>query len=86
MSNFRKAKVLLTAAYKNGDILRQDYQVPARIEIREIPSISKFKELSLRLVIATEDAEELLEGIALGTTSLTIEQMLSPLERATKAT
>jgi hypothetical protein len=83
MSDFRKARVILTAVYKNGDVLKQDHAVPARVSVLPIPGAGKFRELSLRMVVAPDISEELLEGICRGTVSLNIEQMLSPVERET---
>lgn len=81
MSDFRKAKVQLSAVYRNGTVLKQDYAVPARVNVLAIPGAEKFRELSLRLVVDSRDSEELLEGLARGTVNLSIEQMLSPIER-----
>lgn len=83
MSDFRKAKILLSAVYKNGDILNklQDQPVPARVAVYSIPGAEKFKELSLRLVVDCNSSEELLEGLCGGQVSLSIEQMPSPLDR-----
>lgn len=81
MSDFRKARVLLTAVYRNGAVLKQDHAVPARVSVQPIPGAGKFRELSLRLVVTPEISEELLEGICGGTASLSIEQMPSPVER-----
>lgn len=82
MSDFRKARVILTAVYRNGDVLKQDHAVPARVRILPIPGApDKFRELSLRLVVDSRDSEELLEGLCSGSVSLEIEQMLSPVER-----
>lgn len=85
MSDFRKNKVLLSAAYKNGTFLKQDYPVPARVSVEPIPGADKYKELNLRLVVDTADAEELLEGFTHGTVSLLAEQMLTPLDRDAKS-
>lgn len=85
MSNFRKVKVVLTAVYKNGDVLKHDFVVPARADVLPIPSVDKFKELSLRMVVDSDISEELLEGLCLGNISLDIEHMLSPAERESKS-
>lgn len=84
MSEFRKAKIVLTAAYKSGEILRQDVPAPARVEVRAIPDAPNFRELSIRMVVDSSISEELLEGLVLGSANLSIEQMLSPLEREAK--
>lgn len=81
-ADFRKVKVLLSAAYKDGTVLRQEYPVPVRASIEIIPGAAdKYRELNLRLVVDTADAEELLEGFTHGTASLSVEQMLTPLDR-----
>lgn len=82
-SSFRKTKVLLTAVYKNGEVLKQEQPVPARVSVLPIPGTEKFQELSLRMVIDPSISEELLEGLCRGSVSLEIEQMLSPVERET---
>lgn len=84
MSDFQKSKVQLTAVYKSGEILGslKEHDVPARVSVLSIPNApEKYKELSIRLVVSSNDAEELLEGLCSGQASLSIEQMLSPLER-----
>lgn len=84
-ADFRKSKVLLSAAYKNGAILKQDHPVPARVTIETIPGAAdKFRELNVRMVVDTPDAEELLEGFTHGMVSLSVEQMLSALDRESK--
>lgn len=85
MSNFRKAKIVLTAVYKNGNVLKQNLAVPARVDLLPIPGIDKFRELSVRMVVDTNISEELLEGITLGSVSLDIEHMLSSAERELKS-
>jgi len=81
MADFRKTRVLLTAVYRNGDVLRQDHAVPARVSVQPIPGAGKFRELSLRLVVTPEISEELLEGICAGTVSMNIEQMPTAVDR-----
>lgn len=81
MSDFQKSKLILTAVYKNGDVLRQDHPTPARVKVVPIVGAEKFLELSLRLVVDAKEAEELLEGLIHGEVSLSIEQMLSAAER-----
>jgi hypothetical protein len=85
MTDYRKAKILVTAVYKNGDVLKQDVAVPARVGVFVIPGADNFRELALRLVVDPGSSEELLEGICRGTVSLSIEQMLSPMERETQS-
>lgn len=81
MSDFRKAKILLTAAYKNGEVLKDNFAVPARVTVETIPETPKFRELNLRLAVEAGVSEELLEGLCAGTVFLSIEQMLAPTER-----
>lgn len=83
MSDFRKSRVVLTAVYRNGDVLKQEQAVPARVSVVAIPGTTEFQELSLRLVVSPGVSEELLEGLCRGNVSLSIEQMLSPVERET---
>ncbi len=85
MSDFRKARVILTAVYKNGDVLKQDHAVPARVCVLPIPGAGKYRELAIRMVVTPDLSEELLEGICAGTVSLNIEQMPSPVEREIKS-
>ena len=85
MTDFRKAKVLLTAVYKNGDVLKQDFAVPARVRVLPIPGVDNFQELNIRLVVTPSISEELLEGLCQGNVSLSIEQMLSPIERESQS-
>jgi hypothetical protein len=85
MSDFLKAKVVVSAVYKNGDVLKQNHNVPARVAVFNIPGADKFKELSLRLVVDAGIAEELLEGLVHGNVSLDIEEMLSAAERESKS-
>lgn len=86
MTDWRKAKVTLDAAYRNGTILHEGHQVPARCSILTIPGASEnFRELSIRLVVDSRNAEELLEGLAHGNVSLSIEQMLTSVERDSKS-
>ena len=86
MTDWRKAKVAVDAVYRSGDILCQGYNVPARCSILAIPGApDKFRELSIRLVVDSRNAEELLEGLANGTVTLSIEQMLSTGERESKS-
>lgn len=81
MSDFRKARIILDAVYKDGSVLKQDFAVPARVSVLPIPGSEDFQELSLRLAVAPGISEELLEGLCRGTVCLSIEQMLSPVER-----
>lgn len=81
MSDFRKAKILVTASYKNGEILKDNSAIPARVSVQSIPDTPKFRELNIRLAVDKESAEELLEGLTGATVFLSIEQMLSPAER-----
>lgn len=85
MSDFRKAKIVVTAAYKNGEILKQDHAIPARVELINIPGNEKFRELNLRLAVDNSFSEELLEGVCSGHVFLSIEQMLTPADRETKS-
>ena len=85
MTDWRKAKVTLDAVYRDGTVLKQNHYVPARCSVLTIPGApDKFRELSVRMVVDSRDAEELLEGLANGVVSLSIEQMLSPGEREIK--
>jgi hypothetical protein len=82
MADFRKARVSISAVYKDGTVLKDDQAVPARVDVLPIAGApDRFRELSIRLVVDTNSAEELLEGLCLGTVSLSIEQMLSLVER-----
>lgn len=83
MSDFRKARILLTAVYKSGEVLDklQEQAVPARVNVTTIPNADKFRELSLRLVVDSKNAEELLEGLCHGSVALSIEQIPSVAER-----
>lgn len=83
MSDFQKARIIMSAAYRSGDVLMQDKAVPARVRILPIPGAEKFRELNLRIVVDSRDSEELLEGITRGTVFITVEQMLSVIERST---
>lgn len=85
MSDFRKAKIIVTAAYKNGEVLKQDHAIPARVEVTSIPGSDKFRELSLRLAVDNSLVEELLEGVCSGHVFLSIEQMLTAAERETQS-
>lgn len=82
MADFQKARVILTAVYRNGEVLKQEETRPARVAILPIPGAEKFRELSLRLVVDSRDSEELLEGLIRGEVNLSIENMQSPVERA----
>lgn len=81
MADFRKAKVVLTAVYKNGLVLKENHDVPARVSVVPIPTITNYQELNIRMVVDSKDSEELLEGLCRGAVSLNIEQMLSIAER-----
>lgn len=76
-----KARINLTAVYKNGEVLKQDHAVPAKVNILTIPGAEQFRELQLRMVVDASSAEELLEGIVLGSSHISIEQMLTISER-----
>ena len=85
MADFRKAKIFVTAVYRSGDVLKQDFAVPARVSVLPIPGTEQFQELSLRLAVTPNISEELLEGLCRGNVSLNIEQMHSPLERESES-
>jgi hypothetical protein len=77
-----KVRVLLNAVYRNGDVLKQDFPVPAQAAVREIVGAEKYRELCLRMVVTPDVAEELLEeGLCRGVTALSIEQIPSLAER-----
>lgn len=81
MSDFRKARVLLSAVYRDGAVLKQEEARPARVDVLAIPGTETFRELNLRIVVDSRDAEELLEGLVRGHVTLSVEQMLHSLER-----
>lgn len=84
MTEYRKARIGITAVYKNGEFLEKDHDVPAKVTVQAIPKVpSKFRELQLRMVVDGRHAEELLEGIVNGKVSLQIEGMLTAVERVT---
>jgi len=86
MSDFRKARIKVTAVYRNGEVLNnlQEHAVPARVDVLRIPGASdKLRELQIRLVVDSRSSEELLEGICNGDVSLEVEQMPTPVERET---
>lgn len=81
MSDFRKAKVLVTAVFRNGDVLKQDHAVPARVSVQPIPGVDKFRELALRMVVTPDISEDLLEGLCDGVVTLSIEQIPTAADR-----
>lgn len=81
MADFRKSKVLITAVFKNGDVLKQDHAVPARVSVMPIPGVEKFRELSLRMVVTPDISEDLLEGLCGGIVALSIEQIPTAADR-----
>lgn len=83
MSDFRKARVILSAVYRNGEVLKQDDPRPARVDVLPIHGAEGFRELNLRIVVDSRSSEELLEGLVHGNVTLSVEQMLSPVERET---
>lgn len=86
MTEFRKAHVTIDAIYRDGTILKENHSVPARVSIHTIPppAPDKYRELALRMVVDTEHAEELLEGLCHGSVTLSIERIPSAIERESK--
>lgn len=80
-----KIRVNLTAVYKNGEVLKKDHKVPAKVGVLTIPGAEKFRELQIRMVVDAGNAEELLEGLLKGSVHLNIEQMLTLSERESKS-
>ncbi len=81
MSDFRKARIVFDAVYKDGTVLKHNHIAPARVNVLPISGAEKYHELNIRIVVDAKESEELLEGLCRGNVSLSIEHMLSPVER-----
>lgn len=84
MSESRKSKILIDASYNNGEELYKEHPAPCLPALHLIPGTTKFKEIRLRIVVDSRNAEDLLEGIFNGQVTLDIVGMPSAIERDSK--
>jgi hypothetical protein len=71
----------VSASYNNGETLCEDRKFPARTKLQSVLETNALREVAIRMVVSTDVAEELFEGLNSGTVELSIKGMKTKVER-----